>query len=108
MELALHHVEEDGDGGLAQLYLGDQRHFQDGTHHLRDEFDLVGPFSRIGKHIISSKMEGQKKQNTVLAKLPRLYHISRISKPICRRMSWYLEAAAGSKGSTRLIANETG
>lgn len=43
VELALHHVEEDGDGGLPQLDLRDQRHLQDGAHHLRDELDLVGP-----------------------------------------------------------------
>lgn len=42
MKLALHHVEEDGDGGLAQLDLRNKRHLRDGTHHLRDEFDLVG------------------------------------------------------------------
>lgn len=43
VELALHHVEEDGNGGLPQLDLGDERHLQDGTHHLRDEFILVRP-----------------------------------------------------------------
>lgn len=43
VELALHHVEEDGDGGLSQLDLRDKRHLKDGTHHLWDEFDLVGP-----------------------------------------------------------------
>lgn len=43
VELALHHVEEDGDGGLSQLDLRDERHLKDGTHHLWDEFDLVGP-----------------------------------------------------------------
>lgn len=41
VELALHHVKEDGDGGLAQLDLGHQRHLQDWSHHLRDELDLV-------------------------------------------------------------------
>lgn len=41
MELALHHVEEDGDGGFAQLRLGKERHFQHGADHFRDELDLV-------------------------------------------------------------------
>lgn len=41
VEFTLHHVEEDGDGGLAELDLGHQRHLQDGPHHLRDELDLV-------------------------------------------------------------------
>lgn len=49
VELALHHVEEDGDGGLSQLDLRDQRHLQDGTHHLWDEFYLVGPLKEEGK-----------------------------------------------------------
>lgn len=48
VELALHHVEEDGDGGLAQLNLRHQRHLQDGPHHLRDELVLVGPLSKWG------------------------------------------------------------
>lgn len=41
MELALHHVEEDRDGGLSQLDLGNQCHLQDRTHHLWNEFNLV-------------------------------------------------------------------
>lgn len=41
MELALHHVEEDRDGGLSQLDLRNQCHLQDRTHHLRNEFNLV-------------------------------------------------------------------
>lgn len=41
MELALHHVEEDGDGGFTQLRLGKERHFQHGADHFRDELDLV-------------------------------------------------------------------
>lgn len=41
VRLALHHVEEDGDGGLAQLYLRNQSHLQHGAHHLWDEFNLV-------------------------------------------------------------------
>lgn len=49
VELALHHVEEDGDGGLAQLDLRNERHLQDGTHHLWDEFDLVGSLSQEKK-----------------------------------------------------------
>lgn len=43
VELALHHVEEDGDGGFTQLDLRNQRHLQDRTDHLWDEFDLVRP-----------------------------------------------------------------
>lgn len=39
--LAEHHVEEDGDGGFAQLQLRHQRHLQDGTHHARDKLDLA-------------------------------------------------------------------
>ncbi len=35
------HVEEDGNGGSPQLLLRDQSHLQDGTHHARDETDLV-------------------------------------------------------------------
>lgn len=35
------HVEEDGNGGPPQLLLWDQSHLQDGTHHARDEADLV-------------------------------------------------------------------
>lgn len=46
MELALHHVEEDGDGGLAQLDLRDEGHLQNGTHHLGNELDLVGALWR--------------------------------------------------------------
>lgn len=42
VKLALHHVKEDGDGGLSQLDLRNQRHLQNRTHHLRDELDLVG------------------------------------------------------------------
>lgn len=42
--LALHHVEEDGNGGFSQLDLRDQSHLQDWTHHFWDEFDLVLPF----------------------------------------------------------------
>lgn len=48
MELALHHVEEDGDGGLSQLDLGNKRHLQDRTHHLWNEFNLVGPLREGG------------------------------------------------------------
>lgn len=46
MELALHHVKEDGDGGLSQLDLRNKRHLQDGTHHLWNELYLVGPLKR--------------------------------------------------------------
>lgn len=35
------HVEEDGNGGPSQLFLRDQSHLQDGTHHARYETDLV-------------------------------------------------------------------
>lgn len=35
------HVEEDGDGGLPQLFFWDQSHLQDGTHHAGDETDLM-------------------------------------------------------------------
>jgi len=41
VKLALHHVEEDRDGGLAQFRLGQQRHLQEGPHHGRHEVDLV-------------------------------------------------------------------
>lgn len=41
MELALHHVEEDGDGGFAQLRLGKERHLQHGADHFRNELYLV-------------------------------------------------------------------
>lgn len=47
VELALHHVKEDGDGGIPQLYLRNQRHLQDRTHHLWDEFNLVGPLNKV-------------------------------------------------------------
>lgn len=42
VKLALHHVKEDGDGGLSQLDLGNKGHLQNWTHHLRDELYLVG------------------------------------------------------------------
>ena len=35
------HVKEDGNGGPSQLFLRDQSHLQDGTHHAGDEADLV-------------------------------------------------------------------
>lgn len=41
MELALHHIEEDGDGGFAQFRLGKERHFQHGADHFRNELYLV-------------------------------------------------------------------
>lgn len=46
MKLALHHVEEDGDGGFTQLRLRDECHLQDRADHLGNELDLVLPCSR--------------------------------------------------------------
>lgn len=48
VELALHHVKEDGDGGLPQLDLRDECHLQDGAHHFGNELNLVRPL-REGK-----------------------------------------------------------
>ena len=41
--LALHHVKEDGDGGLPEVWFWHQRGLQDGPHHGWDEFHLVWP-----------------------------------------------------------------
>lgn len=38
---ACDHVKEDGNCGPSQLLLWDQSHLQDGTHHARDETDLM-------------------------------------------------------------------
>lgn len=42
VELTLHHVKENGDGGFPELYFGGQCDLQNGTHHGGDEFDFVG------------------------------------------------------------------
>lgn len=39
--LALHHIEEDGDGGFSQFRLGDQRDLQNGPDHGGDELHFV-------------------------------------------------------------------
>lgn len=44
VEFTLHHVKEDGDGGLPKLRLRNQGHFQDWADHFRDEFYLVLTF----------------------------------------------------------------
>lgn len=43
IELTLHHIEENGDGGFSELHFRGQSDFQNGTHHGRDEFDFVRP-----------------------------------------------------------------
>lgn len=43
VELALHHIKEDGDRGLSELHFRGQSDFQNGTHHGWDEFDFVWP-----------------------------------------------------------------
>lgn len=52
-----------------------------------------GVFDNWSSSVSSFRQESQLKQywNTKLIKLPRLYHISLISKPICLLMSWYLK-----------------
>lgn len=50
VKLALHHVEEDGDSRFAQFDLWHKRHLQNGSHHLRDELDLVGTWKQIEEH----------------------------------------------------------
>lgn len=75
MELALHHVEEDGDGGLSQLDLGNKRHLQDRTHHLWNEFNLVGPLREGGGEKTVSRTQlicrlqfGQNEYNMLIPK----------------------------------------
>lgn len=41
VELALHHVEEDGDGGIPEVNVRYQGHLQEVAHHGRDELVLV-------------------------------------------------------------------
>lgn len=43
IELTLHHIEENGDGGFPELHFRGQSDFQNGTHHGWDEFDFVRP-----------------------------------------------------------------
>lgn len=43
VELALHHIKENGDRGFAELHFRGQSDFQNGTHHGWDEFDFVWP-----------------------------------------------------------------
>lgn len=42
VELTLHHVKENGDGGFPELDLRGQGDLQNGTHHGGDKFDFVG------------------------------------------------------------------
>lgn len=42
VELTLHHVKENGDGGFPELNLRGQRDLKNGTHHGRDKFNFVG------------------------------------------------------------------
>ena len=44
IELTLHHIEENGDGGFPELHFRGQSDFQNGTHHGWDEFDFVRPW----------------------------------------------------------------
>ena len=69
VELALHHVKEDGDGGLSQLDLRHQGHLQDGTHHLRDEPYLVGTLERGCGRAVCGGGGGQEKQNETHQKM---------------------------------------
>lgn len=59
MELALHHVEEDGDGGFAQLRLGKERHLQHGADHFRNELYLVLTLNEETRY---SETGGEKKK----------------------------------------------
>lgn len=45
IELTLHHVKENGDGGLPELHFWGQSDLQNGTHHGWDEFDFVGTWN---------------------------------------------------------------
>lgn len=49
IELTLHHIKENGDGGFAKLYFRGQCDLQNGTHHGRDEFDFVGTWNESKK-----------------------------------------------------------
>lgn len=48
------HVKEDGYCGPPQLLLWDQSHLQDGTHHARDETDLMAA-CKINLHFFKGK-----------------------------------------------------
>lgn len=45
VELTLHHVKENGDGGFPELDLRGQGDLQNGTHHGGDKFDFVGTWN---------------------------------------------------------------
>lgn len=45
IELTLHHIKENGDGGFPKLYFRGQCDLQNGTHHGGDEFDFVGTWN---------------------------------------------------------------
>ncbi len=49
----LHHVKEYGDGRSPQLFLRDERHLQDGTHHPGNETDLI--LAELVPHVSDSK-----------------------------------------------------
>lgn len=42
IELTLHHIKENGDGGFPEFHFRGQCDLQNGTHHGGDEFDFVG------------------------------------------------------------------